>query len=87
MRQLDGLIVMISLEPYDSKFWDNHLVKLDGDHRWRPHLIYHKDVLPEQTNKEIATMLQKLQDIISQILGIECMPITKDLLDYYHEEI
>jgi len=58
-----------------------------GKTRWRPHLIYHKDMLPEQTNKEMIMMLQKLQDVISQILNMECMPITKDLLDYQREEL
>ena len=58
-----------------------------GKTRWKPHLIYHKDLLPEQSNKEVVMMLRKLQDVISQILDVECMPITKDLLDYYSKEI
>ena len=57
-----------------------------GKARWRPQLIYHMDMLPEQTNKEIIVMLQKLQGIISQILDMDCMPITKDLLDYCKKE-
>ena len=57
-----------------------------GKRNWYQMLRSTLHPLPEQTNKEIATMLQKLQDVISQILGVECMPVTKDLLDYYPEE-
>ena len=53
-----------------------------GKGRWRPHLIQHHDLLPNQNKKEINLMLNKIQDSISTLTDLNCMVITLDLLDY-----
>lgn len=53
-----------------------------GKIRWRPHLILHKDDLPEQTAKEAKLMLQQIRQAISIKLEVDCMLIAKDLLDH-----
>lgn len=52
-----------------------------GKSRWRPHLIQHRDSLPNQTKKEISSMLNKIQSAISTLTDLNCMGITIDLLD------
>lgn len=58
-----------------------------GRDRWRPHLIQHKDKLPNQNNKDITGMIKTLQEALSSILELECMTVTKDLLDYIGDDI
>ena len=53
-----------------------------GKGRWRSHLIQHRDSLPNQTKKEINSMLTKIQNVISTLTDLNCMVITIDLLDY-----
>ena len=53
-----------------------------GKARWRPHLIQHYDVLPEQGKKDRILMLSAIQKAISNITESKCMTITLDLLDY-----
>lgn len=55
--------------------------KTMGSVRWRPHLVQHKDPLPIQDKKELNTMLDALRESISSQINLECVPITKDLLD------
>ena len=52
-----------------------------GSKRWRPHLILYKDDLPQQSKKELRSMLQTIRQAISTILGVDCMQITADLVD------
>ena len=52
-----------------------------GPIRWRPHLIQTIDPLPIQGKKEFNEMLNILRESISNNIELECVPITKDLLD------
>ena len=58
-----------------------------GPYRWRPHLVQYKDSLPIQGKKDFNTMLAALQTSISTNLNLECIFITKDLLDDISGEI
>ena len=59
-----------------------HIIgKAMGPSRWRPHLIQYKDPLPAQGKKDFNTMLEALRASISTNTNLECMSITKDLLD------
>jgi len=53
-----------------------------GKTRWRPHLVQHYDILPEQSKKDRMLMLSAIQKAISDITKSKCMVITLDLLDY-----
>ena len=55
--------------------------KAMGPARWRPHLVQHKDSLPIQGKKDFSTMLEALKTSISTNLNLDCILITKDLLD------
>ena len=52
-----------------------------GPYRWRPHLVQYKDSLPIQGKKDLYIMLETLKTSISTNLNLECILITKDLLD------
>ena len=58
-----------------------------GKNRWRPHLIHYLDTLPNQSKKEVNTMLTMLQQTISTLTNATCMTITMDLLDYWEQEV
>ena len=59
-----------------------HIVgKAMGSTRWRPHLIQYKDPLPVQGKKDFNIMLDSLKRSIATNLHLECVNITKDLLD------
>ena len=59
-----------------------HIIgKAMGPSKWRPHLIQHRDPLPMQGKKEFNVMLDTLRTSISTNTNLECVSITKDLLD------
>lgn len=59
-----------------------HIIgKAIGPSKWRPHLIQHRDPLPTQGKKDFNRMLEALQTSISTNINLECVIITKDLLD------
>ena len=67
------------IKPKSIRF---HVIgKALGPSRWRPHLIQYKDPLPIQGNKDLSLMLDALKTSISTTTNLECVPITKDLLD------
>ena len=67
------------LKPESIRF---HIIgKSIGSNRWRPHLIQHRDPLPIQEKKDFNIMLEVLQTSISANNNLECVTITKDLLD------
>ena len=66
-------------EPESIRF--HVLGKAMGPIRWRPHLIQHFDPLPIQDKKGFNEMLNALRAGISTKTDLECMGITKDLLD------
>ena len=67
------------LRPRSIRF---HVIgKAMGPSRWRPHLVQHRDPLPVQGKKDFNTMLDALKIGISTNINLECIAITKDLLD------
>tara|TARA_R110002020_G_scaffold286637_1_gene502180 strand:- start:6 stop:320 length:315 start_codon:yes stop_codon:yes gene_type:complete len=59
-----------------------HVVgKAMGSSKWRPHLIQHLDPLPSQGKRDFNVMLDALKISISTNTNLECVSITKDLLD------
>lgn len=71
----------MSSEPKPKTIRFKAIGKIMGSIRWRPHLIQHKDPLPLQDKKELNIMLDALRESISSQINLECVAITRDLLD------